>query len=177
MRKSSFAPVVASDTRVLILGSLPGEASLAAARYYAHPQNQFWRLVGSVIERDLASLDYPGRLCALLAAGIGLWDTVATAERRGSLDGALRAIKRTPLAELAATLPGLRAVGFNGATAAKLGRKALPPSELELIDLPSSSPANARLPFAAKAQSWGRLREFLEPPLQGPEAVATYSPP
>ena len=160
-RKSSFAPVVAPNTRVLILGSLPGEASLAAGRYYAHPQNQFWRLAGSVIGHDLAALDYAARLAALLAARIGLWDTVATAERRGSLDAALRAVEGAALAELVATLPALRAIGFNGATAARLGRKALGGTPLALIDLPSSSPAYAAMPFAAKAEIWGRLREFL----------------
>ena len=160
-RKSSFAPVVAPNTRVLILGSLPGEASLAAGRYYAHPQNQFWRLAGSVIGCDLTALDYDARLTALLTDGIGLWDTVATAERRGSLDAALRAVEGAALTGLVATLPALRAVGFNGATAARLGRKALGATRLALLDLPSSSPANARLSFAAKAESWGRLREFL----------------
>ena len=173
MRKASFPPVVAPNTRVLILGSLPGQASLTARRYYAHPQNNFWRLVGAALGFDLQTLEYEARLAALLAAGIGLWDTIATAERQGSLDGALREIERTPLAELTATLPQLRAVAFNGATAARLGRKALAGSSLALIDLPSSSPANARLSFAAKAQSWGRLPDFLDPPLQGSGAVAT----
>jgi hypoxanthine-DNA glycosylase len=160
-RKSSFAPVVAPDTRVLVLGSLPGEASLAARRYYAHPQNQFWRLIGAAIGRDLAALDYDARLAALQRARIGLWDTVGSALRQGSLDGALRAVEGNALAELVATLPALRAVAFNGATAARLGRKALGTTSLVLLDLPSSSPANARLSFAAKAESWGRLREFL----------------
>ena len=71
--------MVDAQTRVLVCGSLPGEASLAAGRYYAHPANQFWRLVGGVIAQDLVPLDYPDRLAALLAAGIGLWDTVASA--------------------------------------------------------------------------------------------------
>ncbi|MCA1661923.1 MAG: DNA-deoxyinosine glycosylase [Novosphingobium sp.] len=161
MRKSAFPPIVTPDARVLILGSLPGEASLAAGRYYAHPQNQFWRLVASVIGRDLASLDYPARLAALLAAGIGLWDTVASARREGSLDAALRDVEGAALGDLVETLPALRAVGFNGATSARLGRLALADAPLALVDLPSSSPAYAAMSFAAKAQIWGRLREFL----------------
>src|SRR5690349_13796039 len=77
IRKASFAPIAGPDTRVLLLGSLPGEASLRAERYYAHPQNQFWRLAGAVIDHeDLAGLDYEARLAALCAAGVGLWDVV-----------------------------------------------------------------------------------------------------
>ena len=160
-RKSAFAPIVAPDTRVLVLGSLPGEASLAAGRYYAHPQNGFWRLAGHIIGLDLAALDYDARLAALLAAGIGLWDTVASAQRVGSLDAALREVEGAALDGLVASLPELRAVGFNGATAARLGRRALGDTTLALIDLPSSSPAFAAMPFARKAEIWGRLREFL----------------
>ena len=161
MRKSAFPPVVSPDTRVLILGSLPGEASLAAGRYYAHPQNQFWRLIGGAIGRELQALDYEARLEALREAKVGLWDTVASALRTGSLDAALREVESGALADLIATLPELRAVGFNGATSARLGRRAIGETALALIDLPSSSPAYAAMPFAEKAQIWGRLREFL----------------
>ena len=160
-RKSSFAPIVSPDTRVLILGSLPGEASLAAGRYYAHPQNQFWRLIGGVIAQDFASLDYEARLAALNLANVGLWDTVASARREGSLDGALREVEGNPLGDLVATLPTLRAIGFNGATAAKIGRRALGETQIALIDLPSSSPAHARMSIAEKAQRWKSLRQFL----------------
>ena len=161
IRKSSFAPIVTQNTRVLILGSLPGEASLAAGRYYAHPQNQFWRLIGGAIGQDIASLDYDDRLSALLAGHVGLWDTVASARREGSLDVALREGRHAALPELVATLPALRAIGFNGATAAKIGRKALGETALTLIDLPSSSPAHARMTFAEKAERWKSLREYI----------------
>ena len=146
---------------MLILGSLPGEVSLKASQYYAHPQNQFWRLIGGVIGQDIASLDYDTRLAALRSAGVGLWDTVASARREGSLDGALREVEDNPLGDLVDSLPALRAIGFNGATAAKIGRKALAATPLTLIDLPSSSPAHARLSFAQKAERWKSLREFL----------------
>ena len=162
VRKSSFLPFVAPDTRVVILGSLPGEASLVAGRYYAHPQNQFWRLIGGVIGQDIASLDYDTRLAALRSAGVGLWDTVASAVREGSLDGALREVEGNSLSDLVASLPALRAIGFNGATAAKIGRKALGATPLALIDLPSSSPAHARMTLSEKAQRWKSLREFLD---------------
>lgn len=162
MRKSAFAPVASPTSRVLILGSLPGEASLAAQRYYAHPQNQFWRLAGAVVgQEDLAALDYEARLEALLAAGIGLWDTVASAQREGSLDAAIREAEHAPLAELVATLPHLRAVGFNGKTSAQIGRAQLAETPFALIDLPSSSPAYAALSFAAKRDRWLELKQFL----------------
>lgn len=161
MRKSSFPPVVAPDTRVLVLGSLPGEKSLAVQRYYAHPQNRFWHLIGRVIGRELAPLAYEARLAALLAAGVGLWDTVASAHRTGSLDAAIREAEHNGLAVLAASLPHLRAVGFNGRTSAKIGMPQLAGSGLALLPLPSSSPANASNPLAEKEKLWGALAEFL----------------
>src|ERR1043166_1395751 len=85
-----FPPVTRPDTRLLVLGSLPGALSLARQRYFAHPQNLFWRLIGAVIGRDLAALSYEERLEALLDAHVGLWDTVAAATRKGSLDADIR---------------------------------------------------------------------------------------
>jgi hypoxanthine-DNA glycosylase len=159
--KRCFPPVVNRRTRVLVLGSLPGEESLARARYYAHPQNQFWRLIGRIIGTDLVPLDYEKRLGALLDAGVGLWDTVGSATRRGSLDGNIRDTQPNDLAELAATLPELRAVGFNGGKSAALGMKQLGDDDrLALIRLPSSSPAYT-LAFEAKAAEWMKLRAYL----------------
>lgn len=158
--KRAFAPVVGVDTRLLILGSLPGDASLAASQYYAHPRNDFWRLVGGVIGSDLVDMPYPARLEAIRTAGIGLWDVIARAERSGSLDAAIRNAEAGVLNSLIATLPRLRAIAFNGATSAWLGRKALGPSGLTLIDLPSSSPAHTR-PFAEKAEAWAVLDAVL----------------
>ena len=169
--------MVAGDTRVLALGSLPGEASLAASRYYEHPQNQFWRLIGEVIGHDLAVLNYDARLAALLAAKIGLWDTVASAQRPGSLDSALRDVEATALGDLVAALPELRAVAFNGATAARIGRKALGETSLALLDLPSSSPAYAAMAFAEKAQQWKSLREFVDQPCDDVTAMPDSTAP
>ena len=160
-RKSSFSPVVAPDTRVLVLGSLPGERSLAAGRYYAHPQNRFWHLIGRVIGVALEPLDYEERLIALLKAKVGLWDTVASAQRTGSLDAAIRAAEHNPLAGLARSLPELRAVGFNGGASARIGMPQLAGSGLALIALPSSSPAYAAMPLIEKQKLWNGLREFL----------------
>src|SRR3569623_2779355 len=118
-RKSSFAPVVAPDTRLLVLGTLPGEESLRAQRYYAHPRNLFWRLIGEAIGRDIEALDYEARVASLREARVGLWDTIASAQRKGSLDTAIRAIEHNPLAELVAGLPELRAVAFPRAPPAR----------------------------------------------------------
>ena len=160
--KRHFAPVVDENTRLLVLGSLPGDASLKAAQYYAHPQNGFWRLIGGVIGRDVYALPYPERLEALKAAGVGLWDVIASAERPGSLDAAIRSPEAADLRGLIAGLPKLEAVAFNGATSAKGGRKALAGVEgLTLIDLPSSSPAHASRTLAEKAERWAVLKDFL----------------
>ena len=161
VRKSSFPPVVAPDTKVLVLGSLPGERSLAAGRYYSHPQNRFWHLIGKVIGAELVPLDYDARLAALLKAKVGLWDTVASAHRVGSLDAAIREAERNPLADLVASLPELRAVGFNGKTSARIGMPQLADSARALVSLPSSSPANASMPRAEKEKVWSALGEFL----------------
>ena len=159
--KRAFAPVVDAETRLLILGSLPGDASLAAGEYYAHPRNGFWRLVGGVIEQDLVALSYEQRLRALAGAKIGLWDVVAGAERVGSLDTAIRAPEYADLPGLVGALPRLRAVAFNGGKAAKDGRRLLAAmTGLTLIDLPSSSPAHAR-PLAEKAAVWSALRPYV----------------
>lgn len=162
LRKSSMEPVGARDARLLLLGSLPGEASLAAQRYYAHRANQFWRLLGGAIEETLADLDYAARLTRLQRRGIALWDVVATAERRGSLDGAIRSVEANPLASFAATHPRLEAVAFNGKTAERFGRRALAGLDLHLIDLPSSSAA-LTMAFANKAKRWEALARFVDP--------------
>lgn len=160
--KRGFAPVAGANTRLLILGSLPGDASLAASEYYAHPRNAFWRLVGEVAGRELASLPYPSRLEALRELGIGLWDVIVEARRAGSLDSAIRTSAEADLENLVAGLPALRAVAFNGGFAARTGRRRLASSvaDLALIDLPSSSPAHAR-PFAQKLAAWAALRPWL----------------
>ncbi|HEU4821684.1 MAG TPA: DNA-deoxyinosine glycosylase [Qipengyuania sp.] len=170
-RHSAFAPLVDADTRALILGSLPGEASLAAAQYYAHPRNLFWHLTGMAIGRELRSLDYIQRIAALSAAGVGLWDTLASAQRQGSLDAAIRDGEAADLVRLAGELPNLRAIAFNGRKAAEIGRRQLAGTPLALIDLPSSSPAYAALPLAEKERRWAGLREFLGDALPIPRPV------
>jgi hypoxanthine-DNA glycosylase len=159
--KSSFPPVADPDARLLVLGSLPGEVSLKRAQYYGHPQNQFWRLMGSVLGRELPDA-YEARLATLRAAGVALWDVVQTARREGSLDARIRDHQPNPLRDFVTSLPRLRAVAFNGGTASAIGRRALGEQPgLALISLPSSSPAYT-LAFEAKAAAWRQLRSFLE---------------
>jgi TDG/mug DNA glycosylase family protein len=160
--KTAFPPSVAPDTRLLILGSLPGEESLRQGRYYAHPTNAFWWLVGEVVGEPLAALDYEYRLERLKAHRIGLWDVIATARRQGSLDQAIREAELRDLGAFVRSLPELRAVAFNGQTSAKHGRRQLAGVEgLTLVDLPSSSAAHAGMSREAKREAWVELRRFL----------------
>ncbi|VVD88967.1 DNA-deoxyinosine glycosylase [Pandoraea pneumonica] len=160
--KRNFPPVVDANTRVLILGSLPGEVSLAHQQYYAHPQNRFWHLVGEVIGEPLPALDYAARLDTVRAHGIGLWDVVAEARREGSLDSNIRLHAGSDLVGLIATLPSLRAVAFNGGTAARIGQRALAQGDVTIpvVLLPSSSPAYT-IPYATKRDAWLALRDFV----------------
>jgi hypoxanthine-DNA glycosylase len=166
--KRSMPPAGSIDATILILGSLPGEASLKAQRYYAHPQNQFWRLLGKAIGEELAGIPYEDRLRCLADRRIALWDVVGKASRAGSLDGAIRGATPNQLHDYAVTHPSLRAIAFNGKTAARIGRAALADfNGVQLIDLPSSSPAYT-LAFDEKAKRWALLG-----PLAWPLEAAT----
>ena len=160
--KHSFPPVAAPDARILVLGSLPGDRSLAAQRYYAHPQNQFWRLMSPVVGLDLAALDYDDRLAALVASGVALWDVIGSARRTGSSDAAILDVEGNDIAALIARLPNLRAVAFNGGTALKQGLKLLGPNfpGPTIVALPSSSPLHT-IGLAAKQPAWNQLAAFL----------------
>lgn len=154
-RHASFPPVVDKRTHTLILGSLPGAASLAAGRYYANPRNQFWRLLGAALDTDLAALDYDQRVERLRGLGIGLWDVVADAERIGSLDTAIRNAAPNDLRALIASLTALRTIAFNGGAAARIGLSQLGANAeaFRILRLPSSSPAHA-VPFQHKLSAW-----------------------
>ena len=161
MRKRAFPPVTNANTRLLILGSLPGERSLAAGRYYAHQQNAFWHLTGTVLDEDLAAMPYESRLERLLARGVGLWDIIETAQRPGSLDSAIKNAEVRDLPALDTSLPALQAMAFNGTNSAEIGMKAMAGSDLALLRLPSSSAAHAAMTLQAKAKEWQALRRFL----------------
>jgi hypoxanthine-DNA glycosylase len=149
------------DAKLLVLGSLPGEQSLVRQQYYAHPQNQFWKLIGDAIETDFVEMPYAARLATLVHRRIALWDVVAVARRAGSLDSNLRDVSSNDLDALVQELPDLRAIAFNGGMASKAGRRILVDSaEIELVTLPSSSPAYT-LALAEKQREWKRLRCYL----------------
>ncbi|MEO7384486.1 MAG: DNA-deoxyinosine glycosylase [Novosphingobium sp.] len=163
-RHTCFAPQVAPDCRVLILGSLPGAVSLAQAQYYAHPRNQFWQVLGAMLGIDLVNAAYEARIASLNARGIGLWDCIASAQRRGSLDGAIRTAQINPLQEFVNGLPQLRAVAFNGVTAAKIGHVQLSGNaRIEKLALPSTSPAYT-MPLNQKLAAWEALVPFVTGP-------------
>jgi double-stranded uracil-DNA glycosylase len=160
--KVGLPPIARADARLFVLGSLPGDASLAARQYYAHPTNQFWRLLGLALDEELHALPYEERLGRLAERRVGLWDVIASATRRGSLDQAIRLAEHNQVEHLLHDFPDLKAMAFNGSTAASVGRRLIgdPQSHVLLIDLPSSSAANTQ-PFAQKAAAWARLREFV----------------
>ncbi len=155
-----LAPVVASDARVLILGSFPGAASLAARQYYAHPRNHFWPLLGALLDEPLQTLDYPARLTRLKARGVAVWDSIVVCEREGSLDTAIRNARRGEVRRIRARAPQLRLVAFNGMTALR-AEPAWRAAGYATLGLPSSSPAYTR-PFAEKLAAWRPITEFLE---------------
>jgi hypoxanthine-DNA glycosylase len=161
--KYGLPPIARSDARLFILGSLPGDASLAARRYYAHPTNQFWRLLGRAIDEPLEDLGYEERLARLAERRVGLWDVIASASRSGSLDQAIREAQHNGIEQLLSDYPELRAIAFNGTAAATVGRRLIdpPPAHVELVDLPSSSAANTRA-FADKATAWTALAQFVQ---------------
>ncbi|HEY1078280.1 MAG TPA: DNA-deoxyinosine glycosylase [Fontimonas sp.] len=171
-RVSSFPPVAAADARVLVLGSMPGVASLSAQRYYAHPRNAFWPLMGELLGFD-PQLDYERRLAALRRAGVALWDVLGHCERPGSLDADIVRDSCVPndFAGFFNTHPQVRAVFFNGNTAAQAFRRQVLPTltanSLALHTLPSTSPAHAGLSFARKRAAWQALADALQRPAQG----------
>lgn len=162
-RKRSFEPVVDRNVRLLILGSLPGELSLAHSQYYANPQNRFWTLMSEVLGEGLSGLAYRDRLEVLLGHAVGLWDVVAEALREGSLDSRIRDHAHNDLAGLTESLPRLEAIAFNGGTAARLGLKALGgrAGRYEIVRLPSSSPAYT-LAYQEKLKAWLALRAWVD---------------
>ena len=150
---AGLAPVISPDTRLVVLGSFPGAASLAAQQYYGHPRNAFWRLLSALWGEDLAALPYEGRLAALARRRVGLWDVYRACEREGSLDSAIRAPELNDLASLKALAPGLRAVAHNGAESAR-SRRVTAGLGLDVHALPSTSPANAAWSFERKLAAW-----------------------
>lgn len=170
----SFAPLAGPEARLLILGSMPGEASLRAGQYYAHPRNLFWRLLGDLLAAPLAELPYEQRPPVLAAHGVAVWDVLASCQRSGSLDSAILgdSIQVNDFVSFLAGHPGIRHVFFNGTMAARTFRRFVLPQlaahNLCLQGLPSSSPAHAALDYGQKLEQW---RQALLPILRGSNPV------
>jgi hypoxanthine-DNA glycosylase len=159
-RLRGLSPVLSSGARVLVLGSFPGEASLAARQYYAHPRNHFWPLLAAVLDEPLPTLPYRERLVRLRARGIAVWDSIVACERAGSLDSAIRNAQRGAVARIRKGAPGIRLVAFNGGTASR-AQAAWRDAGYTTLALPSSSPAYTR-PFAEKLTAWRAIAAYLE---------------
>lgn len=153
---AGFPPVLDRSTRIVLLGSFPGAASLAADQYYAHPRNQFWRLLSAVLQDPLTGLPYEQRLQRVLSHGIGLWDVIALCEREGSLDADIRRAQANDFALLRQQCPKLRRICFNGKTSGKFAPQ-FADAGFETLVLPSSSPANAQLSFDEKLAQWKNI--------------------
>lgn len=149
-------PVVSPTTRLLVLGSFPGTASLAARQYYAHPRNHFWPIVTTLLADDpgaVMALDYAARCAWLLQQGLGLWDVYAACERRGSLDSAIRQAQTNDFHALRARCPGLRAIAHNGSESFRHARHTAALG-VSVVRLPSTSPTNASWSLERKLTAW-----------------------
>ncbi len=153
-----LAPVLDANTRLLVLGSFPGVASLRAQQYYGHPQNQFWKVLGALWSMDLKNASYPERLEAARAHGLGIWDVYAACEREGSLDADIRNAQLNDFARVRRECAQLQAIAHNGGESYRHARhtKAL---GLPVYRLPSTSPANASWSFERKLQAWREVFE------------------
>ena len=155
-RLTGLPPIIDAHARVLILGSFPSEASLAAQQYYAHKQNQFWKVLGAILEEPLFEMDYAGKQVAVRAAGIAIWDVFASCERAGSLDSAIRNGEPNDFARLQKSVFARRhlpRVCFNGQAAGRFAPH-LQALGFETLILPSTSPANATWSFERKLAAW-----------------------
>lgn len=154
-RLQGLPPVVGSETVVLVLGSFPGVASLRAQQYYAHPQNQFWRLLQALWPQHQQPADYAGRCDWLLARGLGLWDVYAACEREGSLDARIRRAEVNDFAGLRVRCPHLAAIAHNGGESFKhAGSTAA--LGVPVCKIPSTSSANASWSFERKRNAWAQ---------------------
>jgi len=155
-----FGPIAAPDAKILILGTLPSEASLRAGQYYAHPHNAFWFIMQRLFGQG-TGLDYAARKSLLIGAKVALWDVLHAAEREGSLDSAIAPGSENvnDFGGFFAQHPGIHTVVFNGAKARDLFERHVQGTishvtELRFVCLPSTSPANARLSREAKLEQW-----------------------
>lgn len=162
-RIQSFPFSADRHARVLILGSMPGVESLRQRQYYAHPRNVFWDLMGDLFGAG-RDLPYEKRLGVLRANRVALWDVAHSCRRKGSLDSSIQGVEANDFGRLFTTAPKIHTVFFNGQKAAALFRKLAAPAlkrELQLVSLPSTSPANASIPLQKKKEAWEQVRDTL----------------
>lgn len=164
IRLKSFPPIVSETSRVLILGSMPGDVSLKAGQYYAHPRNAFWRIMGALFEAG-PQLSYEARVDRLRRAGIALWDSLHSCVRPGSLDASITGEEPNDFATFFSAYPRIEHVFFNGSKAETVFRRhvlpSLPMDRLVFARLPSTSPAHAAMSFEAKVRKWTVVRDAL----------------
>jgi hypoxanthine-DNA glycosylase len=153
-----LAPIVARHTRLLVLGSFPSVASLAAGQYYAHPRNHFWTILSALWSIDLRELPYARRIAVVKDTGLGIWDVYASCRREGSLDSAIEDAVPNDLAGLVARAPQLQAIAHNGGESARAMRLTRG-FGLPVHRLPSTSPANASWSFERKLAAWRAVFE------------------
>jgi TDG/mug DNA glycosylase family protein len=160
LRVHSFEPIADPASRVLILGSMPGKASLRAEQYYAHPQNAFWKILGTLFDFDPGAA-YEVRIAQLRARGIALWDVMQSCVRESSLDSDIEedSIVANPFGDFLSDHPAIRTICFNGAKAEASWRQHVLPQLTNARGfayhrLPSTSPANASIPYANKIEAW-----------------------
>jgi len=166
---SSFKPVVDSQCRVLILGSMPGIQSLQAQAYYAHPRNAFWKIIQALFDIDIKA-SYSSRYSALLKSNIALWDTLESCQREGSLDAKIDRDSEVAndFLSLLGNAPSISHIFFNGAKSESAFKKHVAKEllkkypDLHLIGLPSTSPAHASLSFEGKLNGWSEIKRVLE---------------
>lgn len=159
-RHRGLPPVLAPDASVLILGSFPSEASLAARQYYAHPRNHFWPILGAVLNEPLADLPYAERLARVKAHRVAIWDTIISCERAGSLDAAIRNAEQGEIKRVRRVAHDLKTVCFNGGTAAR-AKAAWAHAGYATLVLPSTSPAYT-LPMKDKLAAWRQIERWLQ---------------
>ncbi len=165
-RLQGLPPLVGPGTRLLVLGSFPGAASLAGQQYYGHPQNHFWKILSVLWALPLLELCYEKRSDQLLDHGLGLWDVYASCERQGSLDAAIRAARLNDLAGLGARCPQLCGVAHNGAESFRHARHSAVLG-VPVWRLPSTSPANASWSFERKLAAWREVLQACGVPVRG----------
>ncbi|MES2401614.1 MAG: DNA-deoxyinosine glycosylase [Pseudomonadota bacterium] len=154
----SLPPLVSADTRLLILGSFPGIASLEAQQYYGHPQNHFWKILQALWPLDVMGADYRQRSQWLLSKQLGVWDVYASCEREGSLDTSIRNAVLNDFTLLGALCPRLEAIAHNGGESFKHAKHTMR-TGLPVYKLPSTSPANASWSFEKKLAAWREVFE------------------